>query len=780
MKSSINIYTNARTIRQKLASMGKSTTLLERDMTIEEFEKRAQLFKGRHFLDEDSRHILLKEAADFEEFSLLKIERDFLRFIKSSPSLLRFFEELSKEKVTFASLNSADTYAEYEHHLTILERLYERYLVILEHNSAVDAINAPLIYTINSAYLNSLSSIALYFDGYMTRYEIALFEKIAQETNVTLYFSTSGYTHKMHERFSGFSLEPWNHYELSLTNKKTVACKNYQSSYAIKNYESPSRLLQVASIKLAIEELIADGCHPDNIAVVLPDEKFVPYLKYFDYEKNFNYAMGGSFKETILFQTLQAIYLYRSEQNSENFLRLKRFMLEEKTLLHEWHHIYSSAMFVETMKHFESRLKIDEERFRFLELLHQFEKLDRVLEGYTFSELFHLFLTRLSEVSLESVGGGKITVMGLLETRGVSFDGVIVVDFNEGFAPKMSNKDLYLNSAIRYHAALPTRSDRLGLQMDYYHKLFMSAKKVVLSYVRNEELSPSPFYELMKLPKSSTVIDNRYFKYLTNLHTQVGYSVPVIKESINLLSSPLSATKLKAYIECKRRFYYHYILKLKAPELPSDTLPEYKMGTILHDALQNLYTKHRRLTDKEALKVLLHQEIKLLITSDLFTLFQTDVWLQKLDAFITLEVERFEAGFEVLLCEESFSFMYDGVELVGKIDRVDRDTKENNRVSVIDYKSGSFPIYTEKNIATGSDFQLLFYAMAATSYGDVEGAYYYDLGKGELIRAHYLEEQKSYLSEKINVMRQPEQNFELCEDKSKCRYCDYQVLCERL
>jgi ATP-dependent helicase/nuclease subunit B len=776
-KQHLSVYTNARTIRQSLETQTQKTQLLNRTMTIAEFESRAQSFEGRHSLDDDSRHILLKEAADFDAFSLLKIERDFLRFIKSSPSLLRFFEELSKEKVSFEALSSADTYAEYESHLLILKTLYERYLQELDKHHAVDAINAPLVYQLNVPYLENLSCVELFFDGYMTRYEITLFEEIARYCKVVLHFVTSAYTDKMHDRFSGFELKSWHQYHLNLSSQSIEHEKVFTVDYHITRYATSSRLLQVASVKLAISKMIKEGCLIENIAIVLPDENFSPFLQYFDHENNFNFAMGKSFKKTDIYQKLNALFLYRNEENSENKLRMQRMNINVDTLQKEWHTICNSENFTISLKLFSELIKVDEEKYHFIGLLHQFNKLGPVLVGYSFRELFHLFLSRLGEIALESAGGGKVTVMGLLETRGVKFDGVIIVDFNEGYAPKLSNKDMYLNSTLRHHAKLPTRSDRLALQMDYYHKLFASSDKVALTYVNNEEHTPSPFIELMKLKSQETImIDERYFSLLVTQKKSKKYQVPDIKLEVNLLSEPLSASKLKRYLQCKRAFYYQYITRLKSAEVPSDTMAEYEMGNILHLALEKLYKIEKSFESKTQLKLLLHEQIKLLLSPDLYVQFQSDIWLKKLERFIDMEITHFSEGYEVLLCEERFSVAFEGANLTGVIDRID---KKANEVIVLDYKSGKFPEFSEKNIEKTDDFQLLFYALAATGFGNVEGAYYYDLKSGALVQNHFLQEQKVLLKQHLLVMQQSVQSFDLCEDLKHCRYCDYAVLCER-
>ena len=98
-------------------------------------------------------------------------------------------------------------------------------------------------------------------------------------------------------------------------------------------------------------------------------------------------------------------------------------------------------------------------------------------------------------MSQDDVRGGKVTVLGVLETRGVAYKGVIVVDFNDEFVPKRSQKDLFLSSAVRAQAGLPTKRDRENLQRYYYHQLFSKAQKIAIAFVKNETSMPSRFLD---------------------------------------------------------------------------------------------------------------------------------------------------------------------------------------------------------------------------------------------------------------------------------------------
>ncbi|MDQ1339214.1 MAG: ATP-dependent helicase/nuclease subunit [Campylobacterota bacterium] len=157
------VFTNHRAIRDFIVKNYEKKSLLDKLLTIDEFEKRAQIFQNRKFIDDDQRAILLKEAADFGDFDLLKIEKDFLKFIKSSTAILKFFEELTKEGVTFEDIQRADTYAEYDSHLNVLKILFSRYLALLDEHLYVDPINAPMIYEINDDYLKNFKEIHIFF-----------------------------------------------------------------------------------------------------------------------------------------------------------------------------------------------------------------------------------------------------------------------------------------------------------------------------------------------------------------------------------------------------------------------------------------------------------------------------------------------------------------------------------------------------------------------------------------------------------------------------------------
>ena len=126
----------------------------------------------------------------------------------------------------------------------------------------------------------------------------------------------------------------------------------------------------------------------------------------------------------------------------------------------------------------------------------------------------HLFLNRLRARTIDDVRGGKITVMGVLETRMCGFDAVIVVDFNEGMVPRRSSKDMFLNSQTRLKAGLPGAHDRESLQKLYYFNLFRRAKEVAIGFVDSAESMPSRFLTQLGIRSERRFGDERWLEIM--------------------------------------------------------------------------------------------------------------------------------------------------------------------------------------------------------------------------------------------------------------------------
>ena len=78
----------------------------------------------------------------------------------------------------------ADAYAEFGTHLEILERLLENYQILLDERGYTDKAFIPTAYILNEGFLKAYGQIEIHLEGYLSHFELALLEKIAQK-NIT-------------------------------------------------------------------------------------------------------------------------------------------------------------------------------------------------------------------------------------------------------------------------------------------------------------------------------------------------------------------------------------------------------------------------------------------------------------------------------------------------------------------------------------------------------------------------------------------------------------------
>ncbi len=782
LSKSLLVYPNSRSIRRELALLS-SNTLLSKYTTIGEFEKKATLVSNRVFIDEDTRVLLLKEASRFDSFKALDIDSEFFAFLKNSKFIFSFFDELALERVEIDSLFGVDYYAQFTGHLEILKLLKDRYHKLLEERGYIDSSLLPYIYEINEKYIKKFDSITLFLEGYLNRFEFELFDAVSKLTTLHIIISTNEFNQKMIERFGefGLSLQKDMEYQIDFSTKTIKSKKRIdRSKSSFKIYATHSKMMQIAFIKDSLYRLIKRGVKAEKIAVIVPDSKIVPMIDLMDDENNFNFAMGHSFATSEIFQKLNAIYEFLQDQNYETSYRLKRYGfddLSQKDLIERYKKSFSEEELQREFLSFINDSKESEAVEIYEKELHLFAKLFPALKKYKFLQILHLFLNRLKNSSIDDVNGGKVTVMELLESRGVEFDGVIVVDFNEGVVPQRSDKDLFLSSELRAMVKLPTSKDRESLQKYFYKRVFDRAKYIYISYIDDEQNSPSRFLDELGLVDKTEDINLRAYH---NILFQSSKSKRYKKEyeiefDYDFSSIELSSSRLSDYFECPRRYYYKYIRSIKDASIPKDENPERLIGIYLHEALRKFYQDRSSIKDEQELYLSLQRYLYKKSQNDISLKFYVDIWLGRLKKFIRSERDYFKKGFIVKWCEKELKSQYMGLNFVGKIDRID---SRDEKLYIVDYKSGKIK-QTPRELEKETNFQLQIYTILASSLGEVKDACYYDLKEGKRVYEDRFDEKMSFFDERLKSLKSTRQNFYMCEDIKFCLYCPYKIICGR-
>ena len=519
------IFTNSRKIREFNAKF--QNELVPKAMTIAQFEQKAVLVPGRFEADEAYALVLMQRAcASVREASeRLRIPSEFFAFLKNNDYLFSFFKELAISKKSVADLKFSDIYADYEEHLGILEAVLARYKELLAAENLYDGIALPEIYELNGGFVREFREIYLEVDGFLSEFEWELFSEIAKLTTLKIIFQTSKFNKKLILKLaeisgldaSEFSL--YGEFELNLSSRELKKTGVLRKNPLVLKRSFSARSLQAAYAMTKASEFVADGIKPENIAVILPDESFAEILRLYDRGKMFNFAMGESFTRTRFFQILKCIVTaindkIRVNLSEDNYQNFNEFEFN----LHEFG--VSGELFAKFKNGFEAPCSFEDFRALMEEILalesdhaaaqkareelFYAQSLARYF-SFTLRQICEIFLIKLARLRLDHVGGGKIGVMGVLESRGLKFDGVIVLDFNDDLVPKRSVNEMFLSSRVRQKAGLIGYVDRENLQRFYYESLIGGAKKAAICYAANEEKIASRF-----LGEFNAVEDARY------------------------------------------------------------------------------------------------------------------------------------------------------------------------------------------------------------------------------------------------------------------------------
>ena len=443
----------------------------------------------------------------------------------------------------------------------------------------------------------------------------------------------------------------------------------------------------------------------------------------------------------------------------------------------------------------------------------------------TFFELLKtsLFLEKIPFTGTPVRG---LQILGLLETRNLKFDNLLVLDLNEGVLPKTDKGESLIPEGIFPSLDLPHYHKKEQIMRYHFRRLLGSAKNVFLFYQacsRNNQ-SRSRFIEEIIWQQEKK---NRKL-YTHDRIKHIEFRVTPTKETFSFKKTPktliilkqsaFSPTSIDTYLNCPARFYFRYCLGLKEKEDISEELEASDIGNFLHCLLRDFYSlflnktvqlngdAHSYLFEikEKKLKEFFNQN-----TGELFLL--SKIIDYKLENLLKQESKRKER-IRILYLEEELPIEpekikidteYGPVSLKGKLDRVDERIFDGKKqIVILDYKTGRYNLpkrNTNKNSfssrkgikkAIGS-FQLPLYIYLFSEFKKVppsaiEASFYSlrelkedflfgDTDRGGLLEI-YLDAARGVLSEILCP------DFDFVRDDSDeyyCRWCPFPGLCKR-
>lgn len=221
-----------------------------------------------------------------------------------------------------------------------------------------------------------------------------------------------------------------------------------------------------------------------------------------------------------------------------------------------------------------------------------------------------------------------LQVMGVLETRAMDFDHVLMLSVGEGFMPKSVAESSFIPYQLKEAFGLTTIRHKMAVYAYYFYRLIQRAGHVTFMYndsnagTRQNEISrflrqleaetdfPIDHRRMQAdndVPKSSEIIVDKIPAVMQVLLSRYDCSQLSPEDYDSHLLSP---SALNSYTTCPMQFYYHYVKHLSKEELNEDGFEAKDFGTIFHRAAELLYKhlmKHDSLIRQHDIDVLLEQ-----------------------------------------------------------------------------------------------------------------------------------------------------------------------------
>ena len=188
-----------------------------------------------------------------------------------------------------------------------------------------------------------------------------------------------------------------------------------------------------------------------------------------------------------------------------------------------------------------------------------------------------------------------IQVMGVLETRNLDFDHILVLSCNEGKLPKGVNDSSFIPFTLRNAYGLTTVENKVAIFAYYFHSMLQRAHDITLTYNNATEDGQSgemSRFMLQMMVESQHSIKRRTLtagqKPLRPAYNeeQKTDEVMAVLDDIKMITP----TFLNTYQRCQKQFYYKYVKGLLEPdEIDEDDVDNKIFGNIFHRAAELFY-----------------------------------------------------------------------------------------------------------------------------------------------------------------------------------------------
>ena len=356
-----------------------------------------------------------------------------------------------------------------------------------------------------------------------------------------------------------------------------------------------------------------------------------------------------------------------------------------------------------------------EQLYKFHTLFSQIEQLIIKYDYVTnIKALKHLVKQLLSKETLDFQGNPLegLQLMGMLESRNLDFETVVLTSVNEGILPSGKSNNSFIPFDLKIAHGLPTYKEKDAVYTYHFYRLLQRAKTVYLLYNTEPDVLEGGeksrlITQLLTEEKRDTILQKIASPTLQPIVATLDSIIKsdaLLRVISNYSAKGYSPSSLSNYIRNPIDFYKQNLLGITDSLAVEETIAANTFGTIVHDTLEELYTpfigailtKANIITAKTKLKEAIHRNfLKAYLDGDISTgknYLSFHVIQKYISNFLDMELQQIEDHQIKLIALEqtmSIKFNIQGIEhpvtLKGKLDRID---EVNGTTRIIDYKTG--------------------------------------------------------------------------------------------
>nr|WP_297309267.1 PD-(D/E)XK nuclease family protein [uncultured Flavobacterium sp.] len=364
-------------------------------------------------------------------------------------------------------------------------------------------------------------------------------------------------------------------------------------------------------------------------------------------------------------------------------------------------------------------------------------------------QLFNVYkqIIEFAEVSFEGEPLSGLQIMGVLESRVLDFETVIITSLNEGKFPAGKSNNSFIPFDVKLELGLPTFKEKDAIYSYHFYHLLLRAKNIYLLHNTDSEGidagEKSRFITQIELDKRKkhNVTNENYFALIPDKAYEK-LSVEKsdqLKEKLKKIATDkgFSPSALSNYLRNPMQFYFQRVLGINEVDEVEENVALNTLGTIIHNSLEELYKPFlNKFLTVENFNWMI-ENANLEITKQFNEVYSNntdklgknllafEVAKRNIFHFLQMEKAAIENGtaLKILGLEQRLSYEIQDdrlpypVKISGIVDRIEI---RNNVVRIIDYKTGKVDKYNvsissfeglTKDLKYEKVIQLLGYAL---------------------------------------------------------------------